>query len=80
MNRTAYQVIIDRLHRLTVPQLQDVQRRIVALLDTAESAPESAEPGHIEEKMINGCGPYRYLRVWRNGRLTSRYLGKKPLE
>ncbi len=32
--------------------------------------------GHLEMKIINGCGPYAYLRVWRGGRLTSTYLGK----
>ena len=93
MNRSAYQAILDRLHRLTIPQLMDVQRRIVELLnqqpDDAESAAanQALQPreaptrsaGHIEEKYINGCGPYRYLRVWRNGKLTSKYLGKKPL-
>ena len=31
----------------------------------------------VEEKMINGCGPYRYLR-WRDntGRKRSKYLGR----
>lgn len=31
---------------------------------------------HIEEKMINNCGPYRYARWREGGRLRSRYLGK----
>lgn len=31
---------------------------------------------YVELKMINGCGPYAYLR-WRSGRrLRSQYLGK----
>lgn len=32
--------------------------------------------GSIEEKMINGCGPYRYLRWWSGGKHRSTYLGK----
>jgi hypothetical protein len=37
--------------------------------------------GRVEEKMINGCGPYRYLRYWgvtEGGKRTlkSTYLGK----
>ena len=37
--------------------------------------------GRVEEKMINGCGPYRYLRYWgvtESGKriLKSTYLGK----
>jgi len=30
----------------------------------------------IEEKMIGGCGPYRYKRWREGGRLRSKYLGK----
>ena len=33
--------------------------------------------GHIEEKVINGFGPYLYLRYWHGGHLKSKYLGKK---
>lgn len=32
--------------------------------------------GYIEEKLINGYGPYKYLRLWVSGHLTSTYLGK----
>lgn len=32
--------------------------------------------GHKELKMINGCGPYEYLRYWDNGKLRSVYMGK----
>jgi len=32
--------------------------------------------GYIELKMINGCGPYKYLRRRVGGKLTSTYLGK----
>lgn len=34
--------------------------------------------GYIEEKMVNGCGPYRYLRWRSEGRQRSRYIGKAP--
>ena len=32
--------------------------------------------GYIEKKMINGCGPYCYLRIKRGGIHHSFYLGK----
>ena len=32
--------------------------------------------GSIEKKMINGCGPYLYLRYWSGGKHRSVYLGK----
>lgn len=36
--------------------------------------------GHIEAKVINGFGPYLYLRYWHGGHLRSKYLGKKDGE
>lgn len=34
----------------------------------------------IDERMINGCGPYYYERWIENGRKRSKYLGKtKPV-
>ncbi len=36
--------------------------------------------GHIEQKIINGYGPYLYLRYWRGGKLRSTYLGKGGAE
>ena len=39
-------------------------------------AEPSAAGGHIELKMINGCGPYKYKRVLVGGRLKSVYIGK----
>ncbi|WP_254175294.1 hypothetical protein [Planktothrix pseudagardhii] len=32
--------------------------------------------GYVELKMINGCGPYRYLRFRSQGQYKSVYLGK----
>lgn len=39
---------------------------------------DSKEEGYIERKMINGCGPYLYLRYRVDGKLRSKYLGKEP--
>lgn len=46
---------------------------------TAEGQPQ----GSIELKMINGCGPYAYLRYYKGqkngrGQYGSKYLGKWP--
>ena len=32
--------------------------------------------GYVDWKMINGCGPYPYLRYWSGKTLKSHYLGK----
>ena len=32
--------------------------------------------GYFEDKLINGHGPYRYLRFWQNGQRRSVYVGK----
>ena len=37
---------------------------------------EPAAKGHVEAKMINGCGPYLYLRYWSGKTLKSKYIGK----
>jgi hypothetical protein len=34
------------------------------------------QEGYIEEKFINDCGPYRYLRYWDGKIHKSVYLGK----
>jgi hypothetical protein len=34
------------------------------------------QEGYVEEKFINGCGPYRYLRYWDGKTHKSVYLGK----
>jgi hypothetical protein len=36
--------------------------------------------GYFEDKMINGCGPYRYLRYWLCGKRKSVYVGKKKMD
>ncbi|MDV3002577.1 MAG: hypothetical protein N5P05_004232 (plasmid) [Chroococcopsis gigantea SAG 12.99] len=42
----------------------------------ASGAGGSGKAGYIEKKIINGCGPYLYLRVRINGNNRSFYLGK----
>jgi hypothetical protein len=37
---------------------------------------ERGSRGYIEEKTINNCGPYLYLRLRRDGKHRSFYLGK----
>jgi putative SOS response-associated peptidase YedK len=48
------------------PNIQDA-RRLSDLLN---------QEGDIEEKFINGCGPYQYLRYWDGKIHKSVYLGK----
>lgn len=36
----------------------------------------SGQSGSFELKMINKCGPYKYLRYWSGGKHRSVYLGK----
>lgn len=44
--------------------------------DLEEKGNGKAAKGHIEAKMINGCGPYLYLRYWSGKTLKSKYIGK----
>jgi hypothetical protein len=67
---------IEGLSRADLVKLQDVIETLLieGYLDTDPT-------GYVEYKFItrpNGkqYGPYRYRRVWINGKLTSRYEGK----
>ena len=44
--------------------------------DPEEKGNGKAAKGHVEAKMINGCGPYLYLRYWSGKTLKSKYIGK----
>ncbi len=70
-------------------ELEEMRAIIDALLEASEPEPEAeAVPvgdsqsrgtrggGYFEDKMINGCGPYRYLRFWISGKRKSVYVGK----
>lgn len=69
-------------------ELRELQAALDGLLGALER--ESSKPprkqakGHIEEKYITRGnkkhGPYRYLRYWEDGKLRSKYLGKKASE
>ncbi len=89
MKRTmsALETITGSLAQLERPELEELAQIVAALLDL--QAPEEAEvepgqgkqagskaKGHIEEKLINGYGPYRYLRYWQGKTLKSQYIGK----
>jgi len=43
---------------------------------TSKSTCKHGERGYFEEKIINGCGPYLYLRYWDGKIHRSVYLGK----
>lgn len=63
------------LGSLSPDELQHLADDIAALLG-AEGLRETSPTGHVELKMINGYGPYKYLRRLEGGKLRSIYLGK----
>lgn len=74
---------LGSLSRSDLMQLRSVIDDLLELIEKLDSsdvadsgAISGTARGHIEHKMINGYGPYAYLRVWRDGCLTSTYLGK----
>ena len=46
------------------------------VVDLDRNGDKPAAKGHVEAKMINGCGPYLYLRYWSGKTLKSKYIGK----
>ncbi|WP_126148350.1 hypothetical protein [Synechococcus elongatus] len=80
---------MDELFRSAVQlpstELSELVLSLQGLLEAkGEQTMVAGQPqGSIELKMINGCGPYAYLRYYkgkRNGRgqYGSKYLGKWP--
>jgi len=47
--------------------------------NTQSVAADGGQKGSIEEKMINGCGPYLYRVTYEKGKRKRSYLGKKPV-
>lgn len=81
--------LIREASQLDDCELRELQEAIAALVELralGDSEPGIEEKrtlspgrvgGSIERKMINGCGPYRYLRWWSGGKHKSAYLGKE---
>jgi hypothetical protein len=74
-------------------ELEEMRAIIDALLEASSPEPETSpvpagdsQPhgtrggGYFEDKMINGCGPYQYLRYWLCGKRKSVYVGKKKMD
>lgn len=90
--KTPFDTVTSSLGQLDRGELEELQVVVAAYLaaltedeeddDQGETgevvAPNGrAARGHVEEKTINGCGPYLYLRYWEGKTLKSKYLGKK---
>jgi hypothetical protein len=87
--QSAMKTITGNLAQLERTELAELAAIVAAMLSLAdpeeekelETAPGekqavSRAKGHIEEKMINGYGPYQYLRYWQGKTLKSQYIGK----
>lgn len=77
---------LGQLSRGELEELADIVARLLALTadevdlafetNGADQVETKGGAGAIEFKMINGCGPYAYLRFWQGKTHRSRYLGK----
>lgn len=77
LNRTELEAVADLVAGL-LDALAEAQAETVAeVMPTNNPAPTNGKArGYIEHKMINGCGPYAYLRYWDGKTLKSHYIGK----
>jgi len=75
----------DRLELITILQaLQEAEAGELGVKGNRERLKEEALNrkgirggiGSFEDKIINGCGPYRYLRYWYGKTHKSVYLGR----
>lgn len=90
-NKTTFDTVTSNLGQLSRPELVELAEMVAALLAIGEEkeaqeataekeAEKTGAKGHIEAKMINGCGPYLYLRYWSGKTLKSKYIGKEGKE
>ncbi len=87
--KTPFDTVTSNLGQLSRVELEELGEMVAALLAftateeeeddrvNGDKPPKTAARGHIEEKVINGCGPYLYLRYWQGKTLKSKYIGKK---
>ncbi len=81
--------LLGGLSRNELVELQDTIAGLLLAMDAENGEPHVAETppgdpdaprtgpsGYVERKRITGYGPYLYLRLWKNGHLTSTYIGK----
>ncbi|WP_338438698.1 hypothetical protein [Synechococcus elongatus] len=73
--------------QLPATELSELVLSLQGLLEAQRERPaaEGQPQGSIELKMINGCGPYAYLRYYKGqkngrGQYGSKYLGKWPVQ
>ena len=87
--KTPFEALSSNLGQLSRPELEDLAEMVASLLaigeekeaqEAAEGKEKAGAKGHIEAKMINGCGPYLYLRYWSGKTLKSKYIGKDGKE
>ena len=78
---------------LSKSKLRELIDALLALAETVDDEPSlngngntsngnggRSPRGYVELKMINGCGPYRYLRFRSQGKYKSVYLDKVELD
>ena len=84
--------VLSDCYQLSLPELKLVRDALLALIECLEQEDLTEEEkkavtkskgvgkrgsrGYIEKKIINGCGPYFYLRLKRGETHHSFYLGK----
>ncbi|ACK74061.1 hypothetical protein PCC7424_5491 (plasmid) [Gloeothece citriformis PCC 7424] len=71
--RDALDVLINWLEE--EESLNEEEKKAASLI-ASQGTGKRGGTGYIEKKLINGCGPYLYLRLKRNGTHHSFYLGK----
>jgi hypothetical protein len=76
---TAVEILLKQAATLSKRELEALLSGLEGLTQK-EGVDEYGKPlnqkGYVEEKIVNGCGPYRYLRYWDGKIHKSVYLGK----
>ncbi len=75
--RQGLMAALEQFHALELESMTAMERESLQEQGT-QSSKGRGRAARFEDKLINGCGPYRYFRWWDGTHHRSTYIGKVP--
>ncbi|HEY9641926.1 MAG TPA: hypothetical protein V6C57_15675 [Coleofasciculaceae cyanobacterium] len=68
--------MLQQFNDLEADEMEEAERIELIAQESTSRRLSKGRSAHVELKVINGCGPYRYLRWWCGSTHKSTYIGK----
>jgi hypothetical protein len=68
--------MLQQYNDLEAEEMAEEERIELIAQESTSRRLSKGRSAHVESKVINGCGPYRYLRWWCGSTHKSTYIGK----